>query len=158
MNQQPISFCLIASIFMGASIYTMLSCKDCPPFIEYEKSLDETQHQEYTKIVRERVSIYITGLILGTILALLYLYLNNMDIDPFKHSCIFVAIALTTQYLYYMLYPKSAYMVTKMKSTDQLIKWQAINKHMQYKYHMGMLLGIIGYFFLSYGLNKNIKN
>jgi len=57
--------------------------------------------------------------------------------------------------MYYMLYPKSAYMVNNLENKDQSSKWLAVYKTMQYKYHVGMILGLVGYFLLSYGLLKN---
>jgi len=155
MSSDNITFCVVAAIFLGASIYTIITCKQCSPFIEYEKSLNSEQKVLYTQIVEERQKIYLTGLILGTILAFAYLYFNKLDLNPLKHSCIFVAIALVTQYMYYMLYPKSAYMVNNLENKDQSSKWLAVYKTMQYKYHVGMILGLVGYFLLSYGLLKN---
>ncbi|QKF94768.1 hypothetical protein QKU48_gp1310 [Fadolivirus algeromassiliense] len=154
MNSESISFCIVAAIFVGASVYTMLTCKSCSPFVEYEQSLNQEQKQIYQNVVNERQKIYLTGLVVGTVLALLYLYGSNLELSPLKHSCIFVGIALATQYLYYMLYPKSVHMVTLMESQDQLKKWNAVYKHMQYRYHVGMVLGLVGYFLFSYGVKK----
>ena len=70
MQQTPsLSFCVIAAIFIGASIYTMITCKSCSPFVEYEQSLNEEQKQIYMKVVEERQKIYLTGLVLGSFLA-----------------------------------------------------------------------------------------
>jgi uncharacterized protein YacL len=148
------SICAVAFVFIGASIFTMLTCKTCSPFIDYEKSLDVEQLEVYKQVVLERQKIYLHGLCLGAILAFCYLYFTGQSINPLTNSCIFVAIALFTQYCYYMLYPKSEYMVTLMKNKDQLQKWQNVNKHMQYRYHLGMVFGVIGYFLLSYGLQQ----
>ena len=149
---QTLSFCVIASIFIGASIYTMLTCKSCSPFLEYEQSLDAEQAQIYKSVLEERQKIYLNGLVLGTLLSFVYLYFNNMEFNPLTNSCVFVAIVLSTQYLYYTLYPKTHNMVTLMKNQSQLKKWHAVYKHMQHRYHLGMVLGLIGYFLLSYGL------
>ena len=154
MESQQILFCIIAALFIGASIYTMLTCKSCSPFIEYEQSLNNEQKQAYQKIINERQQIYLTGLIFGTVLAFFYLYANGLELSPFKHSCIFVAIALFTQYLYYMVYPKSTNMVTLMENKDQLKKWHTVYKYMQYRYHIGMGLGLLGYFLFAYGIKK----
>lgn len=152
LQPQTLSFCVIAAIFIGASIYTMLTCKSCSPFLEYQQSLDAEQAQVYKNVVEERQHIYLTGLVLGTLLSFVYLYVNNLGLNPITNSCVFVSIALFTQYLYYVLYPKTHHMVTMMKDKSQLKKWHAVYKHMQYRYHLGMVLGLIGYFLLSYGL------
>lgn len=147
-------FCAVAFLFIGASVLTMITCKTCSPFIEYERSLDEEQHAVYKQVVNERQKIYLHGLCLGALLAFGYLYFTGQSMNPLTNSCIFVAIALFTQYCYYMLYPKSEYMVTLMRNKDQLQKWQNVYKHMQYRYHVGMVLGVVGYFLLSYGLQQ----
>lgn len=154
MESQQALFCIIAALFIGASVYTIMTCKTCSPFVEYEESLNNEQKQIYKKIVNERQQIYLTGFVVGTVLGLLYLYVNNLGLSPLKHSCIFVAITLSIQYLYYMLYPKSNNMVTLMENREQLNKWHAVYKHMQYRYHIGMVLGIIGYFLFAYGIKK----
>jgi uncharacterized protein YacL len=151
-QSRSISFCVIAAIFLGASIYTMITCSSCSPFLDYEQSLDEKQRTVYHKVVAERQRIYLTGLVLGTLLAFVYLYTNNLGISPFNNSCVFVSISLFTQYIYYILFPKSHNMVTIMNSKTQLEKWHAVYKHMQFRYHGGMVLGLIGYFLLAYGL------
>ena len=149
-----VSFCVIAAIFIGASIYTMVTCSTCSPFVEYEKSLDSEQLRMYKQIVTERKNIYLGGLVLGSLLALLYLYTNGLELGAVGNSCIFVAIAMSTQYLFYMLYPKSNYMVTSMKNEEQLNKWLAVYKHMQNRYHVGMLLGLVGYFLFAFAIQK----
>ena len=149
-----ISSCLIASIFVAGSVYTMLSCKSCSPFLEYEQSLSPEQKAIYQKVVEERQKIYIYGLALGSLLALLYLYSTGLETSRMQASCIFVAIALATQYLYYMLSPKTFDMVTLMENKDQLTKYNNVYKHMQYRYHFGMLLGLIGYFLFAYGIKQ----
>ena len=152
-TQAPtLSFCVIAAIFIGASIYTMITCKSCSPFIEYEQSLDIEQQKIYKTVLKERQQIYLTGLVVGTLLAFVYLYMNNLGLSPLNNSCVFVAVVMATQYFYYILYPKSNNMVTIMNSKQQLEKWHSVYKHMQYRYHFGMLLGLVGYFLLSYGL------
>jgi|LakMenEpi03Aug12_release.lakeMendotaPanAssembly.Ray.scaffolds.fasta_scaffold513082_2 hypothetical protein len=151
MESQQLSYCAVAAIFIGASIYTMMTCKKCSPFLEFETSLTPQQKHMHSQIIKERERIYLSGLILGTLLAFVYLYGYGLSMNPLKSSCVFVAIALATQYIYYMLAPKSQYMVTEMNNKDQLEKWLAVYKHMQYRYHFGMVLGLIGYFLFAYG-------
>lgn len=154
MSNQNISYCLIATIFVVASVYTMLTCKHCSPFLEYEQSLSPQQKLIYEEIVSERQRIYLTGLILGTVLAFLYLYMNNLSLNPLENSCVFVAIAMLTQYFYYKFTPKSRMMLSYMQNQDQINKWLDVYNHMTFRYHFGMLLGLIGYFIFSY----NIQN
>ena len=154
MNSEKISYCLVAAIFLGASIFTMLTCKSCSPFVEYENSLNLKQKLVYKQVVSERQSNYIKGLVLGSVIALFYLYFNLGTINPLRHACIFVAIALFVQYLYYNLVPKSIYMLEVLNTPDQVKKWLEVYKTMKMRYHIGMLLGLIGYFIFAYGIFK----
>lgn len=154
MNTHSVAFCLVATIFVTASVYTMISCKTCSPFVEYEKSLNAEQLQVYHQVVKERQNIYLIGLVIGTLVAFIYLYTNGLGLNPLNNSCVFVAIALAIQYIVYTLYPKTNYMVTLMKNEDQLQKWLAVYKHMQTKYHIGMVLGCVGYFLFAYGIQQ----
>lgn len=153
MNNQTkgISFCAIATIFIISSLYMVLTCKSCSPIKEYEESLDEQQKKIYNNIVKERMKIYLYGFAFGIIIALGYLYLNNMSF-PMANSCIFVSIAFITQHIIYSLYPKSDYMVRHLKSVDQVNKWFDVYRFMIKRFHIGAVIGLIGYFLLSFGL------
>jgi len=142
--------CIVAAAFIGASIYTMIKCTSCGPFTDYQNSLDAEQNIEYGKIVKERRLLYIKGLIVGIILAAAYLYYVTGTVNPMEHSCVVAAIVMFTQYMVYTLTPKSKYMVTMLKNSDQQSKWLDVYKFMKNRYHIGMLLGIVGYFILSY--------
>ena len=64
--------------------------------------------------------------------------MNNISL-----VCIVVATAFITNYFYYMLYPKSDWMLNHMNNQDEVKAWLLMYKEMQYNYHMGLVLGII---------------
>jgi hypothetical protein len=57
--------------------------------------------------------------------------------------CIVGGITVLTNYFYYILAPKSDSMVIHLDKEEQRIEWMKINKIMTFKYHIGLLLGII---------------
>ena len=57
--------------------------------------------------------------------------------------CIVGAITLLCNYLFYIIHPKSDYMVLHLDSKGQREAWLDIYRHMQLKYHMGLVFGII---------------
>ena len=57
--------------------------------------------------------------------------------------CMATATTFLTNYFYYMLSPKSDWMLNHMKKQDEVNAWLQMYKSMQYNYHMGMALGII---------------
>jgi len=145
------TYCLIASIFLGASLLTTIKCTDCAPFSQYEQTLDEEQKQLYKEIKTERAGIYVKGLLLGMIFGGLYFY-NVMGTDyTLAHSCAILSIIMGTQYLVYQLHPKKNWMLNSLKTREQIDGWLEVYKHMKGKYHLGMLLGLVGFGLLSYG-------
>jgi hypothetical protein len=56
--------------------------------------------------------------------------------------CMVGGITLLTNYLYYMLSPKSDYMVLHLDDQRQRVAWLDIYRGMQVKYHVGLALGI----------------
>ena len=140
-----LSYCVIAAIFIGASIYTMLTCETCSPFTDFLESLTPEQKVKYTQIIQERQRLYVHGLVLGSIVSLLYLYFATGTFNPLTNVCAFVAIALAVQYFYYTLTPKSQWIITSLDKEDQRQKWLNVYTHMKTRYHVGMLLGLIGY-------------
>ena len=97
-----INTCLIGSGFLGSSILTMLASKQGKNFVEFNKVLTEQQRQTYKQITRERMNIYIQGLVIGAVLAVLVSQM--LKINKSKKVCVFVVIALGFNYLYYSLY------------------------------------------------------
>ena len=67
-------------------------------------------------------------------------------------GCIFTVLSLGTAYFYYTLMPKSDYMLLHLTTPEQNQLWLNIYKHMKTKCHVGFLIGMVGYFFLAYGI------
>jgi hypothetical protein len=130
-----------------------MKCTECPIFKDYEASLNDKQKEIYNSVKKERLTLYFKGLIVGSILAGLYLYNNKLDsYNKIRHSCVFVAIAMSTQYLVYQLAPKKVYMLNVLDKKEQIDKWLEVYKAMKQRYHLGMVYGLVGYYLLSYGL------
>ena len=91
--------CLIGFAFIGSMVAFMVRSKD---HSEFENLLDESQRSVYKKIVAERLKIYLQGFFLGLVLAILVLTFNKRGTNANK-VCLFIVIALGTNYLYYFL-------------------------------------------------------
>jgi hypothetical protein len=140
--------CIIALIFLIANIYTILSCandkKDKTNFLNV---LTSKQKDTYEKIINERKIIYYMGYVLGILLAIFTIYImkkvlkirfNNMSL-----VCLVGSIVFVTNYLFYILYPKSDYMLLHLSDKRQITEWLNIYRKMQYKFHLGFVFGII---------------
>ena len=66
--------------------------------------------------------------------------------------CFIGGITLLVNYFYYMLSPKTDYMILHLNEENQREKWLNIHKTMQFKYHIGLLLGIIASMVLAYAV------
>ena len=137
--------CLIGFAFIGSMVAFMVRSKD---HSEFEQLLDESQRSVYKKIVAERLKIYLRGFFLGLVLAILVLTFNKKGTSANK-VCLFIVIALGTNYLYYLAHPKSAYMLNYLKGSEQVDAWLEIYKDMKKTNLIGFILGIIGYLLIS---------
>ena len=146
------NYCVLGAAFLGASVLTMLANKQSKNFVNFRRLLDNRQLQIYNNIAKERMSIYIQGLILGILLAMLVTF--NSSLRGTNKLCVFVVIALGTNYLFYGLHPKSTYMLHHLTSQDQNRAWVKIYREMKLRCLLGVLLGLIGYILLGNGLCK----
>ena len=144
-----INTCLIGSGFLGSSILTMLASKKSKNFVEFNNVLTPQQRETYKKITQERMNIYIQGLVIGSVLAVLMSQMVKLDKN--KKVCLFVVIALGFNYAYYSLYPKSTYMLQHLTTKEQNQAWLNIYKEMKTRCMVGFLLGLVGYIILGMG-------
>lgn len=153
--------CMIAAISIFSMIYmTVGPYYTSPGFMQgYEATLDEKQREIYKKIVKERATIYMQGYALGIALALLLVFFNKQlglskKIGKSPTLCLIVAVAAITNYFYYILSPKSNWMVTHLETKEQKAAWLNVYRTMQWNYHFSYALGIVGVFFLTRGCSK----
>jgi uncharacterized protein YacL len=147
-----LNYCVLGVAFLGSSILTMMASKQSKNFVNFRKLLNQEQLQVYNSITKERMSIYIQGLILGILLAVLVTF--NSSLKGTNKLCVFVVIALGVNYLFYTLHPKSTYMLLHLKSQQQNAAWLNIYKEMKLRCKLGLLLGLVGYVLLGNGLCK----
>jgi len=154
--------CMFASIFLIANIYMMFSCVNDTNKSEFKKTLTSKQKEIYEKIISERKNIYYGGFALGIALSILALYIGEnylFFIDKKNKAtlpkvCTIATITFITNYFFYILYPKSDYMLLHLTNKAQIEGWLAIYKKMQYKFHFGFVLGIIAVTIYAYGFCK----
>lgn len=99
--------------------------------------------------MKEKISItgYVLGLCLSITLILLNYFVFKLDIK--LTTCIVGAITFLTHYFYYMLSPKSDWMILHLKE-DQMKDWLYVYRNMQYNYHLSFVVGIIATMILAY--------
>jgi len=118
-----------------------------------ETLLTPEQKDVYDQIIEERTKLYMQGLAIGLILAFLYLRYYKMEI--MSSICIFVCITVLAQVTYYLLMPKSKWMLNYLDNSAQNDAWLELYKDKMNRWHWGFIIGIIGYGVLCYALIKN---
>lgn len=146
-----ISYCFVGAAFLGSSVLTMLASKNSGVFKKFNNMLTEDQKQIYKSIINERITIYIQSVLLGIVLALIVTF-NLKKTSHNSRVCLFIVIALGTNYLMYSLYPKSTYMLEHLNSSEQNKAWLEIYKEMKLRCKIGLVLGVVGYLILARGV------
>ena len=146
--------CLLGAAFVGSMLFCMGTTKNAGVFKKFEGLLDANQLNNYKAIANERLNIYLQGFFIGLVLAVLSLnFVRQLKKIPTGNKvCLFIVIALGFNYLYYSLYPKSQYMLESLNTPEQVKAWLSIYRHMQMRVKMGVVLGLVGYLLLAYGL------
>jgi hypothetical protein len=120
---------------------------------DYMRTLTADQRQTYAKIVEERRGIYLRGFGWGLLLSALLLGIHHQyrTLSRAGLLCSVSAITLATNYFYYVLSPKSDWMVLHFNHDNprDAANWLRVYRGMQVNYHVGLVLGIAGTVLLS---------
>lgn len=158
MSQQPCKIsCVLSFVFIVSMIYMNNATRKSQTIQKYEAQLPEDLRNIYQKIQRERLNIYYYGYALGFILSLIiiiYNYQNKSKISTAHMICIVISTSFITNYFYYMLSPKTSWMLDHIKTPEQTKAWLEMYKAMQKYYHTGLVLGIIAVVFLAVAFRK----
>ena len=143
--------CTLSLVFIISMIYMNRATTKSQTIQKYEQQLPQELKDIYRKIQQERQSIYYYGYALGVSLSLIIIIYNYQKSNTKTSSklstshivCIVVATSFITNYFYYMLSPKTTWMLDHIKTPEQTKAWLHMYKAMQKYYHTGLLLGII---------------
>ena len=139
--------CIISAIFVIGMIY-FYNLSDKSEIVKhYKSSLSSDLQKRYEKITKERTNISYQGYILGVILSLGIIFYNlkvkHSKMNTASLVCTVIATAFVTNYFYYILSPKSDWMLNHMNNQEEVKAWLLMYREMQFNYHMGLTLGII---------------
>jgi hypothetical protein len=139
----------------------MFSCSNDNRKQEFKNTLTKGQQVLYEKIIQERKKIYYGGFLLGIVLSFIAVYFGNKLLfsknsksSALPKICMIASITFVTNYLFYILYPKTDYMLLHLNDKTQIQGWLNIYKKMQFKFHLGFILGIVAVIIYSYGFCK----
>ena len=138
--------CLVSIIFIIGMIYMTYATINSNIMRKYQQQLPENLRTLYKSIVDERMRIYYFGYLLGLILALLIIF-YNIQIKKGRFSnlsliCLVTSVSFLTNYFYYILSPKTDWMLNHIQDAEQSKAWLQMYRSMQVYYHSGLVLGI----------------
>ncbi len=138
--------CLVGIVFVTAHLVMMFNVDKTEEKKAFYETLTPELVNKYENIIKERRNISLTGYVIGVVLAFASLiYTKNIKKLNTYNSAFFTAgITLLVNYLYYTISSKSDYMIIHLDKQDQRIEWQNIYRSMQLKYHLGLLIGVVG--------------
>ena len=146
--------CLVAMTLIISMIYFHNATIKSKVVQEYKKHLPSNLQTLYDKITQERMRINYYGYILGLVLSLiiiLYNYKSKQNkLTNTSLVCLVIVVSFFTNYFYYMLSPKTTYMLEHINSPEQIKAWLTMYKSMQYNYHLGFVIGIMSIAVLAY--------
>ena len=143
--------CGIAATLLAGMAYCTYMGNRTQLIKDYMRTLTADQQQTYAKIVEERRGIYLRGFGLGLLLSAILLGIHHQYLTMSRTVllCNVAAITLATNYFYYILSPKSDWMVLHFKAKSDSANWLRVYRGMQVNYHVGLVLGIAGTILLS---------
>ena len=139
-------YCLIGFTLLFASLYMSIMNKETVRFSNFYNLLDTKQKIVYEKIVKERLMIYFVGMSLGLGLGILF-YIKNPKAE--YRLCKFLMIIYAVKLGFYYFYPKSPLMLYSLTNTQQTDAWADIYTEMKERWKYSLLIGLIGYLFVS---------
>ena len=138
--------CGVSLVFLIGMIYMNYAIYESNIIVNYKNQLPPELVTTYNNIVDERTQIYYVGYILGVMISLLVIFYNiqikKNRLSTFTLVSIVVAISFVTNYFYYVLSPKSDWMLKHINTPEQTKAWLGMYRGMQVYYHTGLVLGL----------------
>ena len=143
-------WCLLSSVLIMGSIFICCFPHRNKILKDFMNILDEKQKGEYVKIIKMRRDIYLRSLVSAVVLSIILCFIGlRKKSFSINNVCIFLALVFSFKNLFYILSKKSSYIVTKLNNEKQRNAWLNIYKNMQWHYHLGILVGLVGVIIIS---------
>ena len=145
---------MISAVFLIGMIYFYNMTNKSKVVLFYKDQLPYDLQKRYEKISEERKMISLYGYGLGLILSLFIVGYNlkfkGKGLNSFSLVCTVMATCFLTNYFYYILSPKSDWMLNHINDKDQVKAWLQMYREMSFNYHAGLVLGILAVGILAF--------
>jgi hypothetical protein len=139
--------CAISAVFLIGMIFFYNMTDKSEIVKHYKSTLTSDLQKRYEKITEERKKISYYGYALGFLFSLFIIYYNlkikKERLNNVSLVCTVTATTFITNALFYMVYPKSDWMLEHINNPQQVKAWLQMYKSMSFYYHSGLILGII---------------
>ncbi len=139
--------CMISAVFIIGMIYFYNRTDKSEIVKRYKETMPVELQKRYEKISKERMMLSYYGYGLGLLFSLIIIVFNVKvkanKMSTFPFVCTVIATCFLTNYFYYILSPKSDWMLNHTTNQDQVKAWLVMYREMSYNYHAGLALGII---------------
>ena len=146
--------CMISAVLIIGMIYFYNMTDKSTIVKHYKEKLSSDLQKRYDNITKERMTISYQGYILGFILSLFIIFYNlkfkGLKMTNFSLVCTVMATSFLTNYFYYILHPKSDWMLNHMGNQEEVKAWLLMYREMSFNYHAGLALGIIAVGILAF--------
>ena len=134
--------CAISCVFIIGMIYFYNATDKSEIVKQYKATLPADLQKKYEEITSERRNISYQGYGLGLLLSFVILY-HRRKMNTISLVCTVMSTCFLTNYFYYMLSPKSDWMLNHVTDKDQVHAWLLMYRAMSFNYHLGIVFGII---------------
>ena len=144
--------CMISMIFIIGMIYFYSMTYNNAVVKKYKGSLSSDLQKRYDSISKERMMISCQGYALGFFLSLLIIFYNLQikGVKNFPLVCTVMATCFLTNYFYYILSPKSDWMLNHIGNQEETRAWLEMYREMSFNYHAGLVFGIMAVGILTF--------
>jgi len=134
--------CAISCIFIIGMIYFYNATDKSKIVNQYKATLSPDLQKKYEEITAERRRISYQGYGLGLLLSFVVIYFSR-KMNTIALVCTVMATCFLTNYFYYMLSPKSDWMLNHTTNQNDVHAWLLMYRAMSYNYHLGIVFGIL---------------
>lgn len=159
-KSQPCTItCFIALIIVIAMTLMTIMVSNDPSIKSYRDKLPDNTKAVYDRIVEERQQIYFTGYLIGFVVSIFSILFSTKVLKqkmPISAMvCLAIVVSTIVNYFYYILSPKSNYMIELLTTDQQRQEWVTVYKSMQYYYHSSFALGAVAVGVFAYAFRGN---
>ena len=162
MSSPPCTItCFIALVIVVAMVIMSIMVSNDPFVQSYKDRLPDDLKTAYLNIAAERRHIFFVGYLIGFVVSAFAIIFSvnvlkrKMPISAMV--CLAVVLSTVINYFYYILSPKTDYMVNLIKTDEQRQDWLRIYKSMQYYYHGSFVLGAVAVGVFAYAFRGNCR-